>query len=82
MPNSNEQKNDNKKIIGKIIRGIIIVALLGVIAYEAVMIYRDQSEYNVAVNEYDNIRDNYVKTKSISEQHLALFKSFIPGDKN
>lgn len=64
MPNSNKQKNDNKKTIGNIIRVILVIALIGVIAYEAVMIYRDQSEYLVAVNEYDNIRENYVKTKS------------------
>ncbi|WP_029322026.1 class B sortase [Butyrivibrio sp. AE3004] len=44
-----------------IVKTIIILILIAVIGYEGIMIYKDQSEYSAAVNEYDNIRDTYVK---------------------
>ena len=53
--------NKNKSSILNAIRIIIIVVLLGVVTYEAVMIYHDQKEYAVAVNEYDEIADTFVE---------------------
>ena len=57
---SNENNGKSEISIWRVIRIILIIVLLGVISYEAVMIYFDQKEYSVAVNEYDNIRDKYV----------------------
>ena len=44
-----------------VMRIMIVVALLGVVLYEGVMIYIDQREYAVANNEYDSITDKYVR---------------------
>ena len=57
---SDTGKEKNNLSILRILRIILILALLGVIVYEGIMIFNDQKEYSVAVNEYDNIRDKYV----------------------
>ncbi len=49
------------KKAGNIIRWIIVAALLVVVVYEAVMIYRDQKEYAIADNEYGSITGKYVR---------------------
>ncbi|WP_051204605.1 class B sortase [Butyrivibrio sp. VCD2006] len=56
----NENNEKSKISIWGVIRIILIVILIGVICYEGVMVYFDQKEYSIAVNEYDNIRDKYV----------------------
>ncbi len=77
------EKNMKKVTPWTIIRAVIIVVLIGVIAYEAVMIYRDQKEYSVAVNEYDDIRDNYVNTSADnddkeSQEGASLWEDTYP----
>ncbi len=49
-----------RRSVGNIIRIIVVIVLLCVVAYEAVMIYIDQKEYSVAINEYDSLVDQYV----------------------
>ncbi|WP_050008159.1 class B sortase [Butyrivibrio sp. WCE2006] len=56
-----KNKNNTTSPLYRFFHVIIIIALLGVVIYEAVMIYKDQSEYSAAVNEYDSIKDTYVK---------------------
>lgn len=43
------------------IKGIVILILLGVVVYETVMICKDQEEYHISEEEYDEIRETYVK---------------------
>lgn len=71
MQNSSEKRNNSKVTPFAVIRTILIIILAGVIGYEAVMIYRDQTEYSVAVNEYEEIRDTYVETKDDNSQKGA-----------
>ena len=58
MQNSSEKRNNSKVTPFAVIRTILIIILVGVIGYEAVMIYRDQTEYSVAVNEYEETMDS------------------------
>ena len=58
MENTNKDKKSFSILV--ILRIVLIVILLGVIVYEGIMIFNDQKEYSVAVNEYNNIRDKYV----------------------
>lgn len=44
----------------RIIRIVLIIVCIGIIVYEAVGLYRDQKEYNIADNEYDEIRDTVI----------------------
>ena len=64
----NENNKKNKITPWTIIRAIIILALVIVIAYEGVMIYRDQTEYAVAVNEYDELSQTYVKIEEDADE--------------
>ena len=52
------QKKGSKT--GHIIRNVIIALFLCIIVYEAVMIVRDQLEYRVSIDEYDDLKDRYV----------------------
>ncbi len=71
----------NKKFSSlQIIRLVLILILLGVIVYEGVMIFFDQKEYSVAVNEYDNIRDKYVVVKDEEETPVEETSEDIPEE--
>ncbi len=53
-------EKEKGKVAFRILRVLIILALLGVVAYEGVMIYGDQKEYAVAENEYEDLNNKYV----------------------
>ena len=57
-----KESRNNKRTLGNIVRGVLIIALVALIAYEGVMIYRDQKEYSVATNEYANLYEKYVES--------------------
>jgi sortase B len=76
MSQSNESKTDKKNrsgsIVIRVLRVIAILVLLGIIIYESVMIYKDQKEYAIAVNEYEELRNDYITEKEDSIEDVVV----------
>ncbi len=74
MSQNKESKAD--KIAGnsafRVIRIFLVIILLGIVVYEGIMFYRDQKEYAVAVNEYDDLRDNYITEKEDTIEDVVV----------
>ena len=74
MSQNKESKAD--KIAGnsafRVIRILLVIVLLGIVVYEGIMFYRDQKEYAVAVNEYDDLRDNYITEKEDTIEDVVV----------
>ncbi len=56
-----------KLIQNKIFRLIVILICIGIIIYESIGLYRENKEYNIAGNEYEEILDNTVTEADKSE---------------
>ncbi|WP_051208645.1 class B sortase [Butyrivibrio sp. WCD3002] len=76
MSQGNESKTDKKNrsgsIVIRVLRVIAILVLLGIIIYESVMIYKDQKEYAIAVNEYEELRNDYITEKEDSIEDVVV----------
>ena len=65
MSQNKESKSDRlagTKAFGAI-RILLVLILLGIVIYEGIMVYKDQKEYAIAVNEYEELKDNYITEK-------------------
>ena len=61
-----------KKIFGnKIVRWIIIILCVGVIVFEGIGLYRDQKEYSIAENEYEELISAMNETDTDSGSDLS-----------
>ncbi|MBQ6408277.1 MAG: class B sortase [Butyrivibrio sp.] len=61
----------NRKILG-VIRILAILVCIGVIIYEAVHLYLDQKEYDIADDEYEEIRQEMVKWPEAEDEALVV----------
>lgn len=57
----------NKKILN-VLRILVILVCIGVIIYEAVHLYLDQKEYDIADDEYEEIRQEMAKWPNAEDE--------------
>ncbi|MCR5669960.1 MAG: class B sortase [Butyrivibrio sp.] len=58
----------NKKTVFKVLRIVGIIICIGIIIFESIALYRDQKEYQVAGDEYDNLRDDAVSSTGAGDE--------------